>query len=335
MTTTRPLAGIQLYNFDVPVPLDHVGDVVRDLSVEVTFAPLNWGSVERDAGVFDWGPLEWWDLVAERVDEMPSLIWTLYPVHMNERGPLPADLRKEAFDAPQMIERFDAFVAEAARRAGWGAHSIVMVGNEIDMWADAYPHEVESWLTFSDAAATSIRTNAPGARVVNSLTNDAVVHGRGGGQDFIDAINRSADLVAFQWYDHDPDLRIRELSNLDEVVDRWVKAASGKPVLISEIGLATGAGMGSSEQLQVQRIEELFDLLAARPASEIAGAIWLGLDDWDPERLRQWIRHQFPTMDGYEPFHSFLTTLGLRTYDGTPKPGYDTWARRAAAHRRG
>lgn len=325
----RPLIGVQLYNFDAPVPLDALPEVVDTLRIELSFAPLHWGSVETEPGRFDWSALERWERAAEILGpRMPRLIWTIYPVHMNERGPLPPDLTGEPFDSPRMAERFDAFIAEAATRAGWGDQSIVMVGNEIDMWYDGHKDELDAWLAFSESAASSIHRHAPGALVSNSLTHDALVWR--GGPDLIRAVNQSSDIVAFQWYDLDRDLRVRELHSLEDVVQQWAAVADGKPLLLSEIGMATGAPMGSSDDFQVRRVEELFDVLARRTRSEMLGAVWLGLDDWDVEQLRQWIVGQFPSMAGDDSFLSYLTTLGLRTYDGTPKPGYHAWVGRAA-----
>ena len=327
--TTKPLIGIQMYNFTERVPLDAISAVHADLRNEITFAPLNWGSVETSPGEYQWEAMDWWAEVARAI-ELPRRIWTLYPVHMNERGPLPPDLQDAPFDSQEMIDRFDAFVAEASRRGGWNEdQTMVMVGNEIDSWAKSYPDEVDAYVAFSNAAADSIRRHAPNARVVNSLTGDVLDDPNT--RELVGRLNESTDLVALQWYDLREDFTVRQLSDLKEMVERMRSVSGDKPLLISEIGLPTGAGCVSSEEMQADRVRELFSVLDTYSRDEIEGAVWLGLDDWPVEPLRDWVAHQFPVLIGNEPFLSFLTSLGLRDVEQRPKAGYLAWTEEAAA----
>ena len=48
-----------------------------------------------------------------------------------------------------------------------------------------------------------------------------------------------------------------------------------KPLVIKEISLPTGASLRSNDQMQAQRVHQLFDVLAGYSRAEIEGAIWL------------------------------------------------------------
>jgi hypothetical protein len=321
---SKPRIGIQLSNFDRRVGLDEMPLVHSELQNQITFAPLWWGEVEKAPGEYDWEAMDWWAGVDGVLPSLPQRIWTIYPVHMNERGVLPPDLQDAPFDRPDMLDRFESFVAEAARRGGWNdGDTVVMLGNELDMWAARYPEEVPAFVRFVNEGADAIRRHAPEARVVNSLTLGVL--DEPGGADLVKAVNENADLLALQWYDLRPDFTIRRLSDLGREVDRMLAIAAGRPLLISEIGLPTHGTCLSSERLQAERVAELFAVLDGYGRHEIEGAVWLGLDDWPVEVLEPYVAQQFPELVGNAEFLCFLTSLGLRDRDGNPKEGYRAW----------
>ncbi len=327
MSSERPLVGVQIHGTEVA----DATQVVRDLGVEITVTHLNWGTVESDAGAFDWSALEWWQQLREELGSLPQQVFTLYPVHMNERGPLPADLRTVPFDSAQMLERFEGFVAQAAERAGWKDSSpIVVIGNEVNIFADSHPDELDAVLGFLAAGADAIRRHAPGARVVNTCTYDTISKR----PDLVRALNASTDLAAFTWYELGPapDFKLPGLSDMAEVVDRMEEAAGDKPVLIKEIGLPAAEILDSSEQIQARRVTEMFEVLSGRSRDRVVGAIWLCVDDWPVEPLREYVRHQFPFFDGNEEFLAFLTSNGIRTHDRRPKAGWQAWREQLAGY---
>ena len=85
----RPLIGIQVYNFDVPAPDGELLDLIPRLGIEFTLAPHNWGNVETAPGKFDFSAVDWWDRLGTSLGGLPERIWTIYPLHMNERGAMP------------------------------------------------------------------------------------------------------------------------------------------------------------------------------------------------------------------------------------------------------
>jgi hypothetical protein len=326
----RPKVGIQIFGGDV----EDLATVVPELGIDLTLAHLNWGGVEPEPGQRDWAALDWWDSYAATGAPMPTRIWTMYVVHMNERGPLPSDLRGTSFGAPEMHRRFEAFVADAGERTGWGDNGdIVLIANELDMWARSYPDEVPAFLDFLEAGADAIRRHAPGVRVINTVSNDILETDES--RSLLKECNRATDLVAFDWYDLRPNLRVERLTDLEGLVQQWEEAAGGRQIIINEIGLPTGAGCASSEELQETRVHELFEVLNRRTRDQVEGAVWLGLDDWSETVMREWAANQFPGIPEMETFLSFLTTLGLRSLDRIPKLGYQAWVDEVARRRAG
>lgn len=310
-------------------------ELLRELGAEVTNQELAWGKVEPTAGVRDWAQLEEREAIAA-VTPVPDGVYLLWLVHMNERGVLPADLQDVPFDSPEMRARFESFVADAAVRAGWAdGEPVVLIGNEVDIWAGAHPDEVDAFCDLAAAGAEAIRRAAPRAKVVNSVTYETIQ--KPDGARLISRLNEATDLVAFTYYGdaglgHSTTDGARPVETMADVVANMEAVAGGKPLLLLEVGAAT-RGPAGTEETQAERVHQLFDVLEASDRDRIEAAMWLGPYDWPEDFMRGWLADQFPTMAEHEGFFLYLTSLGLCRSDGTPKPGLAAWRERAAAWR--
>jgi hypothetical protein len=327
MTDRKPLMGIQVYNFDVPAPDGELVELVPQLGIEFTLAPLNWGNVETQPGVFDWSAIDWWEGLEKALGSVPERIWTIYPLHMNERGALPPDLVKEPLDSKLFLDRWAAFIRASAERIGWGEGSLIMIGNEVDTFFQSHPEEVAAANTFLEKSVDIVHDIVPGSRVMHTINPVNLKDERI--REFTERINQHTDVVGYNWYDIRDNFRVDQLSDLRALVAEWVASCNGKQMVISEIGIPTGQEGGSSDEMQAERVRELFDVVDSYPRDQVLGAIWLGLDDWPVETLREWVKHQFPGFAGDGAFLSFLVTLGLRRNDKTPKAGFVAWEERA------
>ncbi|MBE9506283.1 MAG: hypothetical protein IMY84_05645, partial [Chloroflexi bacterium] len=92
-----------------------------------------------------------------------------------------------------------------------------------------------------------------------------------------------------------------------------------RTVMLLECGYPSGAGVGSSEELQADFVRQTFAAWDHR-------ALWLRvlcftwLHDRSPGDLESFSRY-YGSED--EQFLEFLATLGLRTFDGHPKAAFD------------
>jgi hypothetical protein len=303
---------------------------IRRLGVELLTVHFHWGDAEQSPGEFDWHKGAWIEpLRAELDGDLPPLVWLLFPIHMNARGPMPADVAADPLDSPRLIERFDAFVAAAAQEFGWSERDLIVVGNEVDFFVDGNPTERESVVRFLNAAADSVHRHAPGARAAHAMTYDGL--SKEGGRALFDALNVNTDFVSFTWYGLTDGVQVDPAGDLETVLARMADAAAGKPLLLQEISLPSSAGTGGSEELQARRVHNLFDAVEKRTGDELLGAIWLDVDDWGREFMRGYIGGQFPEFEGNDAFLDFLTSLGLRAEGGREKPAFAAWLERHAA----
>jgi hypothetical protein len=337
MSAERPLVGVQLDSL-VGLTEPKAPDVYRrqidELGIEITTVSTNWGDIEKDNGVWDWSRLEKWDEFREQSPRPLVPLFLIFPVHMNERGALPADLKDEPFTSTKLLDRWDAFIAEAAKRGEWDdARAIVTVGNEIDWFIGVHPEEAEGAIEFLDQAAQSVTRHAPNARPMNTLQYGVL--NQPWGQDVIDALNRSTSLVSFTWYDINERIEVPDPPNpVDAALSAMEQAAGGKPVLVQEFSMATGALNQGSEQRQAARVHEMFDALERRTRQQVEGLVWLTIEDWPRDEMRRYVDFQFDgAMANSDVFFEFLVTLGIAHDDGSPKPAYEAWMERIRRYR--
>src|SRR5690348_6164477 len=111
--TERPLIGLQLdslVGLTPPKPEEVYLRQIDELGIGITTFGFSWGDIEKDDGVWDWSRLALWESVRARANRSIVPVFFLFPITMNDRGPLPADLREEPLDSPRMADRWDRFV---------------------------------------------------------------------------------------------------------------------------------------------------------------------------------------------------------------------------------
>ena len=333
----RPLIGIQLDSLaglTEPKQIDEALRQVDELGVEITTCSFNWGNVEKDDGVWDWSRLGPWEAVRTQSSRPITPLVLLFPIHMNERGTMPADLVDEPLDSPKLRDRWDAFIEKAAARADWNElQAIVTVGNEVDWFMGAHPDQAEAAITFLNAAAEAITRHAPAARPMNTLQYGVLSWPNG--QEVVDALNENTSLVSFTWYDINERMEVpNPPTPLEDALQHMQKAAGGKPVLIQEFSMATGSLNKGSEELQAARVHEMFDALEARDRTQLEALVWLTIEDWPTAEMRWYVDHQFDeALATSDVFFEFLTTLGIAHPDGSPKLAYEVWRERVARYR--
>lgn len=327
----KPLVGIQIH----PLDPEAIARLQAELGCQYAIAPAWWGDVEIGGDRWDWSLIDWWGQLARHWHgPLPQRLWTLYVVHMNDLGPLPEDLVGVPLDDERVLTRFDAYVRALASHVDFSSQDqpVVVIGNEVDLLVGSRPDVAEQFLRALPSMAAAVRRHIPNARVANSVTFDSAR--TPGGRRLFDRLLESSDVVTFTFYDWDDNHETVTPSDLAAIIEEMVAIADGTPLVIKEIGLATGAALGSTQENQAGRIRELVRILEAYDRDTLIGAIWLGLDDWDESRMRAFIADQFPDLVGNEGFFQFLTTLGIRTADGRPKLGWEVWRSEVAGYAR-
>jgi hypothetical protein len=195
-----------------------------------------------------------------------------------------------------------------------------LLGNEIDGYFTRHPDELPQYTRLYNSVAARLKQIVPGIQLSATLMF--------GGVDLMDGMMRPLadqfDFVCFTYYPIRADFTMQDPDLVSRHVDRMRSASHGRPLVLQEIGYASGSKNGSSEEMQARFFENVFRVLRANSDFVQAGCFWLLAD----------LKEDFVnTLAGYygipnsTVFKSFLQTLGMFDGSGHPKKAWSVYER--------
>lgn len=233
---------------------------------------------------------------------------------------MPDDLTDLAWDDPKLLERFRKLMEGIRTQLTFGIPYFI-IGNEVDVYFENHPAEVESFLVFYAKAREVVKSYYPTASVGITVTMEGLTKPER--KALVLKALALSDKAFFTFY---PlfDLKLTPLDQTDKYLDAIIEATGGKDVILQEVGYPSSPSLGSSEEHQAKFFEKIIPAIAKRPQIK-AASIFL-MHDLEPELCK--------TLTAYyglnnilglsDKFQDFLCSLGLRTYDGTPKVAWET-----------
>ncbi|MBK1703159.1 hypothetical protein [Halochromatium glycolicum] len=210
----------------------------------------------------------------------------------------------------------------------------IMVGNEPDNHLEDHPGEAAEVLEFLRQAKRHIRGINPDMAVAIALSD-----GFDKLQPYsIDIVDES-DFASFNFYCSLENFEI-DSEQIAARLDRRINAAKGKPVMIQELGCASGIDTDSAAaaamlERQKQWFETTFTLMESRPSIRVAMVFQLmDWGDWLLNYYRELLRPVFmeETNNNEEMTNMILDTvtaslgsIGLLKADGSPKPAWNSF----------
>ncbi len=295
--------------------------LAKENGVQVMHSYLRWGEVEPAEGERVW---EWQDaLMGYRLHEGFEISLVVNIIHTSLRGPMPEDLAEMDFDDPVFIERFSGFILEVLDRY---PVQYLSIGNEVNDYFIHHRDEIQAYKTFFLAVRDRIHQEYPDLKVAMTFayhdaeTTNAI--------DIIEELNLG-DFLPVTLYLYSPPFNFdRDPAELESYFDRILDLAGDTPVAFAEIGWNTAQSLSGSEQDQEFFVREVFRLLSLN-RDQIEFFAWFNLHDNNLENTYQSAlsflppdSHLIQDEDFMRDFVDFLTYLGLREMDGTPKLGW-------------
>jgi len=295
--------------------------LAKENGVQLLHSYLSWGEVEPTEGERNW---EWQDaLMGYRFHEGFEVSLVVNLIHTSQRGPMPEDLVEKNFDAPEFIDRFSDFILEALDRY---PVQYLSIGNEVNDYFVYHRDEIPAYKTFFLEVRDRIHQEHPELPVAMTFAfHDAE---RTNAMDIIQTMNIGDFLPLTLYLYNEPFEFNRDPTELEGYLERILDLAGETPVAFAEIGWNTAESLSGSEGDQEAFVREAFRLLALH-RDQIEFIAWFNLHDSDPENAYQSALTFLPDEDPLvsdeafmRDFIDFLAYLGLREYDGTPKPGW-------------
>jgi hypothetical protein len=254
------------------------------------------------------------DAKAGRID-----LFGLKVIDTVARG-LPTDLANTAWNSPDMLQRFTALVSQIAAQA-LAAPAFISVGNEADVYFQVHPSELAAFLIFYRQAATVLHQKFPGTEVGITVTYEGLAATR---TQIVAKLLSASEVAIFTYY---PliELTLQPASAVDSHLSAIVKAASGRPVVLQELGYPSGTATGSSEAMQAAFFSNVLAGIKARPQIVFSSIFILG--DFSANLCADYSAYYGygdATPARQTQFQSYICSLGLRAWDGTPKEAWQT-----------
>jgi hypothetical protein len=290
--------------------------------VQVAHSYLQWGQVESSPGEYNW---DWQDaLMGYRFHEGFEVSLVINLIHTAVRGPMPEDLRDRAFDDPEFIERFTAFILEVLDRY---PVQYLSIGNEVNDYFINHRDEIPAYQTFFLEVNSAIKEQYPDVMVGMTFAYHDAEYSDS--LDIIQQLNLGDFLpLTLYIYSRPGFLFNQEPSELEGYLNRILELADDTPVALAEIGWNTAENLEGSQEDQAEFVREAFRLLDQHK-EQILFLSWFSLHDTLPENSYQAALTFIPEgshLRGDEAFMAvfvdFINYLGLFENDGTPKQAW-------------
>ena len=238
----------------------------------------------------------------------------------SNRKTFPADLNTRPFDDPLVISRFKSLVDNIAALPSINRVAYILIGNEVDGYLTDNPAELDAFATFYQQAVAEVHAKLPLVKVGTIITFNSVVSNPA----IFNALTPFSDFICYTYYptnNASPNWQMRPPGDAAADIAFMAKKAGGKPFAFTEIGYPSATENNSSEVLQKQFVENMFDALQPyKQKGQLAFLFYHGLYGYTPGFCGQYAQAQ-----GIDSAYlcGFMNTLGLKDYaTGQPKQAW-------------
>ena len=306
----------------------------RDAGVYLSHMYFSWGKLETSEGEYNWTIPDYVVEVNELNDmKMSAVVMIIYT---NQIGELPSDIEFTNFTDGKFKERFADFMVELLDRYG-DTIEYVEIGNEVNIYLEEHPEEADDFKEFYSYVYDRMKEEHPDTRVSTVFAYHAARE-----TDTVYMIEDLADVGdfnAFTLYIYGDKFAFDGvIGNTGTYFDE-IEAISDKPFAMIETGWSTSPMLKSSEERQVEYIDEVFDILEEKK-DRIEFLGWFDSNDVGEENCEE-IAESFisPEMgenitenEYWTYFEEFICTLGLKDVNNKPKSGWNEWIKRSKEH---
>jgi hypothetical protein len=239
----------------------------------------------------------------------------------SKRKTLPADLSSLPFDNPSTINRFKNLIDNLSNLTSIKRVSHILIGNEVDGYLSSNPTELNAFSTFYQQAINEIHLKMPFVKAGTILTFSSVVNSPA----IFDALAPASDFIGYTYYptnDASPNWQMRPPSDVIADISFMAQKAGNKPFAFTEIGYPSSSENLSSEILQKQFVENMFDALHPyKENGQLEFIFYHGLYDYPTGFCSRYAQSQ--NIDSTY-LCGFMNNLGLKNYvTGVPKQSWN------------
>lgn len=235
------------------------------------------------------------------------------PIVAIDKRTMPADIASLAFDDPIVKGRFHALI-DVIKDQLTDRVKYVALGNEVDTYFASHPSEWTAYVSLVEDARNYLRSLKPNIQVGVTTTFEGA---SSTAASQVASLNANMDIVALTYYPTGSSFVVHDPATVKDDVAKMTALANNKPVVVQEWGYPSSGALGSSEQMQADFLANSFMQLKAQGSARFPFVSFFKYRDWNASYVET-ITGQTPGQNFYE----FMSSLGLKKNDGSPKAGY-------------
>ena len=293
---------------------DNAFTATRMTGAQVVEVPISWDEVEATPNTY---ASQWLPIVNAYFPAQGTKVSFSFNVIDSNNIRIPADLKGKAFNDPEVIKRYKAFIDYVASSTPATDVFSVSIGNEVDITLGASDTKWKEFTDFYAAVAPYVKQKFPSAVVGSKVTFTGIFDL----DQYARALNAKTDVVMTTYYPFVAGkFTMRSPSDVALDFKKITTSYPNKKIHFNEIGYPSGLLNNSSEAKQSDFIKQTF-LAWDTYSDKIAFLNFQWLHDLSPEDVKM-----FETYYGISDqfFLSYLGSLGLRNYSGTDKQAFIT-----------
>jgi hypothetical protein len=195
-----------------------------------------------------------------------------------------------------------------------------MFGNEIDGYFQKHPNEVADFAVLYREVERRLKALVPGIQVGSTVMFAGIDTLKGS----LRPLDQQWDFLSITYYPTNADFTVQDPSVPSRDFARMREFASGRKVVLQEIGYPSSQINKSSQDKKAAFFENVFTALRANRDFIEAGSFFLLAD------LRDQVTQDLTGYYGIQnapTFRSFLQTLGMFDAQGQPKKSWTVFQR--------
>jgi len=242
----------------------------------------------------------------------------------SNRKTVPSDLSENSFDDPLLINRFKNLIDNMSSLSEINRVSHILIGNEVDGYLTTNSTELNAFSVFYEQTVNHIHTKIPSVKVGTIITYNSVVEN----PIIFETLNPFSDFICYTYYPTDttnPNWQMRSPNEVHSDLSFMAEKADNKPFAFTEIGYPSSIENNSSELLQAQFVENMFEKLKPyKNSKKLEFIFYHGMYDYPPDFCVEYAQSQ-----GIDATYlcGFMNSLGLKSYEtGQSKQSWTAFA---------
>jgi hypothetical protein len=244
-------------------------------------------------------------------------ILVIKTVDTNNRA-VPGALTNLKFDDPVFVKQWEDMILLISKNLPKNVKAIAL-GNEADVYFRDHPGELDAYLELMKSARSLLKGAGVSAPIGIVTTYEGISKDRA----LAAKLQRGWDVVFMTYYPMNSQFEVLPTTEVAKHLDEMIQFASGRPLILSEVGYPSSELNKSSEEKQAAFVKEFFAQLGKR-SNRIPFVNYFIQADFDGVIL-DYLETQYRLND--ERFRAYLSSTGLTKSDGTKKKSYSEFKR--------